>query len=417
MSVGCDVIGISPATLPDGVVGSSYAATLGATGGVGPYTFAVTGGSLTVGLSLSAQGSLSGVPTAAGTATFDVTLTDGAGCKGIATRDLTIHAPATAHVSGEGLGQPNGNRVVSDSGADLLAYAAGQWGVNVAGGDLDAVSTAEILTGPGPGAVFGPQARAFRSDGLPVAKANFYAYGTLKYGLNVAGADVDGDGFSEVLTGPGPGTVFGPHVRAFDYDGLTLRAIAKVSYFAYGTLKYGARVGGGDVDGDGLAEILTGPGPGAIFPAQVRAFDYDGVALTPITKINFIAFAGARYGVDVAAGDVDGDGYAELGCAPGPSPVMQGRFVGFDYDAAAVAALPGFDRIVHGSLYGGRVALGDLDPDGRAELVTGAGPDPAAGTIVVDLDYDGAQLLTRPGSFDPFGGNYGVNVATSVLTW
>ncbi len=51
------------------------------------------------------------------------------------------------------------------------------------------------------------------------------------------------------MAGPGPGAVFGPHVRAFNYDGQALAAIAKVSFFAYATLKYGANVGENAVHG------------------------------------------------------------------------------------------------------------------------------------------------------------------------
>ncbi|MFN7974477.1 MAG: hypothetical protein U0166_19345 [Acidobacteriota bacterium] len=77
---------------------------------------------------------------------------------------------------------------------DFMAYAAGTWGVNVRAADVDGADD-EILTGPGPGDVLGPQVRAFRRDGTAIAKVNFYAYGTLKYGVNVAGGSVDSDAF------------------------------------------------------------------------------------------------------------------------------------------------------------------------------------------------------------------------------
>ena len=65
-------------SLATGVVNSVYpGATLAATGGITPYSWAVTTGSLPAGLTLNATtGAISGTPTASGTATFTVTVTD-----------------------------------------------------------------------------------------------------------------------------------------------------------------------------------------------------------------------------------------------------------------------------------------------------------------------------------------------------
>ena len=323
-------------------------------------------------------------------------------------------------VVGQGLGAPNPNRVRGyaasgkSSGVDFLAFAAGSWGVNVSRGDIDATSLAEILAGPGPGDVYGPQCRAFQASGAPLSKVNYFAYGTLKYGLNVDGTSIDGDGFDEILTGPGPGVVFGPHVRGFDFDGAALTTIAKVSFYAYGTLKYGANVAGGRVDGDGFGEIATGPGPGPFFAPQVRGFDYDAVAVSAIAALNFFAFAGAQYGVNIASGDVDGDTLAEIAATPGPGPTSSfpARFLGFDFDGSAVAGLRGFDVIAFpATSYGGRIGLADVSPDGRADLLAGAGRDPSAASTVKAYAYDGTALTQLAGSFTPFAGGYGVNVA------
>ncbi len=67
---------VNPATLPDGAVAVAYAQTVTASGGVGPYTFTVTAGSLPAGVTLSSGGALSGTPTAGGSFNFTVTATD-----------------------------------------------------------------------------------------------------------------------------------------------------------------------------------------------------------------------------------------------------------------------------------------------------------------------------------------------------
>ncbi|MER9657041.1 putative Ig domain-containing protein [Mesorhizobium sp. M0152] len=69
---------VNPATLPGGAaVGSTYSTTISGSGGTGPYTFAVTAGSLPAGLSLNTTtGALSGTPTAGGTFNFTVQAAD-----------------------------------------------------------------------------------------------------------------------------------------------------------------------------------------------------------------------------------------------------------------------------------------------------------------------------------------------------
>jgi uncharacterized repeat protein (TIGR01451 family) len=67
---------VSPSTLPNGAVTVAYSQTLTASGGVSPYSFAVTAGALPAGLSLSSGGVLSGTPTAGGTFNFTATATD-----------------------------------------------------------------------------------------------------------------------------------------------------------------------------------------------------------------------------------------------------------------------------------------------------------------------------------------------------
>ncbi len=89
---------ITPATLANGTVGTSYSATLSVSGGSGSgYSFVVSSGTglTAVGLSLSTGGVVSGIPSAAETAgTFVVKVTDGVGDTGTTTVTLTVVYPA-----------------------------------------------------------------------------------------------------------------------------------------------------------------------------------------------------------------------------------------------------------------------------------------------------------------------------------
>ena len=105
----CPAIALSPASLPDGAPGSGYQQTISASGGTGPYSYAVTSGVLPPGLSLSAGGVLSGTPSADGTYPFTVTATDASGCTGsmgysVAITSTNVVPPAVT--AGMKLGSP-----------------------------------------------------------------------------------------------------------------------------------------------------------------------------------------------------------------------------------------------------------------------------------------------------------------------
>lgn len=89
----CPIITVNPATLPNGEVGTLYNAAVTASGGVGPYTFAVTSGSLPTGLTLTGAGVIAGTPTTAGTFNFTITATDtSSGCFGSRAYSVVIAA-------------------------------------------------------------------------------------------------------------------------------------------------------------------------------------------------------------------------------------------------------------------------------------------------------------------------------------
>jgi hypothetical protein len=80
---------VSTTTLPNGNVGVAYSQSLTATGGVTPETWSLIG-ALPAGLSLSSAGVISGTPTASGTASFSVRVTDSESPAQSPTQTLTI---------------------------------------------------------------------------------------------------------------------------------------------------------------------------------------------------------------------------------------------------------------------------------------------------------------------------------------
>src|SRR5207248_1900254 len=98
---------------------------------------------------------------------------------------------------------------------------------NIAG-DINADFKAEIITGTGAGS--GPNVRVFSGMGWPVVGFSAYDAGFLG-GVTVAAADLDGDGRAEIVTGPGPGG--GPHIEVWGATGAAPQPVLKRSLFAF----------------------------------------------------------------------------------------------------------------------------------------------------------------------------------------
>ena len=90
LNVTAPVLSVTTATLATGVVGTAYSTQLAASGGVMPYIWSVSSGTLPSGLALSATGLLSGVPNSPGVFTFTAQVNDSEGTPQTANRVFTI---------------------------------------------------------------------------------------------------------------------------------------------------------------------------------------------------------------------------------------------------------------------------------------------------------------------------------------
>jgi len=95
---------ITTTSLPAGIAGASYSASVGATGGVPPLgAWSIEQGSLPDGLSFSSDGSISGTPAQAGSSTFTVRIVDAAGTAATRPLSITINAPVSPPITITGL--------------------------------------------------------------------------------------------------------------------------------------------------------------------------------------------------------------------------------------------------------------------------------------------------------------------------
>ena len=133
-NITCPLITLGPASLPAGTVGTGYSQFVSGSGGVPPYGYAVTLGSLPGGLGLNGgTGEISGTPGGTGTFNFTVTATDAAGCTGSTAYSVTIAAacpvfavlPATLPSGSIGVGYTQTLSTSAGSGPFVFALTLG----------------------------------------------------------------------------------------------------------------------------------------------------------------------------------------------------------------------------------------------------------------------------------------------------
>ncbi len=150
-----------------------------------------------------------------------------------------------------------------------------------------------------------PMISVHRADGT--AYASFQAYtSNFQGGVNLALADMNSDGVPEVISGTGESG--GPHVRIFKAYGAVVD-----EFFAYDMASsHGVDVAAGDVDADGYLEIVTAVGAGV--SQDVIVWSADGAVESRFTAKEFPV--GVPLAVDLV--DVDDDWQSEFAVSTGP---------------------------------------------------------------------------------------------------
>jgi len=302
------------------------------------------------------------------------------------------------------------------SGGTILPPGTRPYTARIVAGDFDGDGHADLAQVDG--VAFGPFTRAgaaARTQDISVVDGDEAL-------LDLAAGDVDGDGVTDLVSLTGP----------YDFDDPQDLDVGHHLYYLHGTrdglaplttlkdgrgrnIEGGESIALGDVNGDGRDDIVFGrpqtaySGDGTPDPSELgeRIGVVPGTAQGPkqadprtidqdTPGVPGVSESGDLFGTDVAVGDVNGDGFADIAVG-----IPREDFSGV-LDAGTVAVIPGgasgpsgagtkvFSQNTagvpgtaeRGDLFGEAVTFLDGDHDGRADLVVGApGENSDAGSV------------------------------------
>ncbi len=195
-------------------------------------------------------------------------------------------------------------------------------------------------------------------------------------GVNVASGDITGDHVADVIAGTGAGT--NPLVKVFTTGGKLV-----ASFNPYPTeSKTGVAVATGDVDGDGIDELLTIPAKSS---AQLRVWKYSTTTkkFTQLAQL-FVYDRTSRQGFTVAAGDLDSDGRAEM-VVTARANARSVSIVKFGTDNK-LSVLRRFTPYPIQFTSGMTLTVGDIFGTGRASIVVVGGPNYYSDIKIFDIN-------------------------------
>jgi subtilisin-like proprotein convertase family protein len=335
-----------------------------------------------------------------GTANLGLVVSDGATALPVRFVTLDVDAAGrfelvgyTEFAVGSDDGQPDVTFYNADRSVRFLskAFPGTEFGARIASADFTGDGIADVVVGSGVGRSTFVQVIDGSTQRTIFAVQPFEAAFT--GGVYVAAGDVTGDRIADLVITPDRGG--GPRVRVF--DGVGFNPIADFFGIDDPNFRGGARAAVGDLNADKAADLVVAAG----FGGGPRVAGFDGRLLAAGKRVklfnDFFAFEQTlRNGVFVAVGDIDGDGVSEIIAGGGPNggPRVQ-AFDGRTLVSSGGATLTPTVNFFAGDPQnrgGIRVAVKDLDGDTQADLVVGAGTN--AGSVVTA--YLGTTLAGDP---------------------
>lgn len=274
-------------------------------------------------------------------------------------------------------------------------------GVRVAMADVNGDAALDLIVGTGPGIATQVKVYDGKTQQLLQTFAPFEA--TFTGGVYVAGGDIDGDGKAEIVITPDEGG--GPRVRIF--RGSNFSQLSDFFGIADPNFRGGARAAVGDLNGDLKGDVVVAAG----FGGGPRIAAFNGATMTGTGGQylfgDFFAFEQTlRNGSFVAVADLNGDGFADLstGGGPGGGPrvqILSGKDLTQSNGKQTVLA--NFFAGNDSNRGGIRIASRFVTGDNLADLVTGDGDGSPSMVRVFAGNSLLGQSYTPTVAFVPFG--------------